>query len=93
MVADALAQVAERLGVGKAEVLTTLFGSWEAVVGDTVAAHVQPLRVDGDCLIVGVDHSAWVTQIRRLAPQILERVREICGETGAPSRLQVRVRR
>jgi len=90
---DALGAVASRLGVGRADIVGTVFGGWEDLVGAPVAAHVRPLRIDGTTLVVAVDHPAWATQIRELAPDILRRVAEACGPTQAPERLEVRVRR
>lgn len=57
-----------------------------------MAGHVQPIRLDGEALVVSVDHPAWATQVRGMGDALLDRVVE---ETGAvrPARLEVRVRR
>lgn len=89
---DALGVVAGRLGLGPTDLVTTVFGHWEALVGPALAAHVRPLRLDGETLVVSVDHPAWATQVRHLAPEILERLDDACGGTGAPVRLDIRVR-
>ena len=89
---DALGAVASHLGAGRPEVVRLVFGSWEDVVGPAVAAHVRPIRVDGDTLIVSADHPAWATQVRHLAPDILARLAAACGDADAPQRLSVRVR-
>ena len=88
-----LGNVASELGAGRADVVRIVFGQWEELVGPAVAAHVRPLRVDGDTLVVSADHSAWATQMRHLAPDILATVADACGATEAPQRLEVRVRR
>lgn len=90
---DALGTVADRLGAGRADVIGLVFSRWEELVGPVVAAHVRPLRIDAQTLIVAVDHPAWSTQLRHLAPQILGKIADVCGEHGAPARLDVRVRR
>jgi predicted nucleic acid-binding Zn ribbon protein len=79
--------------VGNARTVAVVFGHWEAIVGPAIAVHVHPLRLEGATLFVGADHPAWVTQVRHLAPQILERVSEACAEGEAPERLEVRVLR
>ena len=56
-----------------------------------MAAHVRPVRLLDDALVVGVDHPAWASQVRHLAPDILDRVRVACGEGHAPTRLEIRV--
>lgn len=91
--AEALGALAERLGAGRAEVIATVFSQWQDLVGEAVAAHVRPLRVDSDTLFVCVDHPAWATQLRHLAPDILDRVTEACRPHPAPTRLQATVRR
>ena len=80
----------DRRTVPPAGALAGLFSRWEEVVGAAMARHVRPLTLAGGVLSVGVDQPAWATQVRMLAPTILERVAEVTGE--APARLQVRVR-
>ena len=89
---DALGAVASHLGAGRPEVVHLMFSRWEEVVGPAVAAHVRPVRVDGDTLIVSADHPAWATQMRHLAPDILACLAATCGDDDAPQRLSVRVR-
>jgi len=90
---ESLEALSARIGAGSAGTLAVVFGQWEAIVGPAVAAHVRPLRLESAALFVGVDHPAWVTQVKHLTPQILERLREACGEAEAPERLEVRVER
>jgi len=90
---EALGVVAGRLGLGRPSFVTDVFGRWEELVGPSVAAHVRPIRLAGDTLVVHADHHAWAAQIRHLAPEILQRVAARCGDDGAPTRLEVRVRR
>jgi hypothetical protein len=90
---DALGVVAGRLGMGRTDVIAAIFGRWEELVGPSVAEHVRPVRFDAGTLVVSADHPAWATQLRHLAPEILERVAAACGAEGAPVRLDIRVRR
>jgi predicted nucleic acid-binding Zn ribbon protein len=92
-VGDALGEVASNLGAGRADVVGVVFGRWDEIVGPSVAAHVRPVRVDGSTLVVSADHPAWATQMRHLAPDILGRLRDVCGASNALERLDVRVRR
>lgn len=89
--AEALGAVAERLGVGRADAVGTVFARWPEVVGPALAEHVRPVRMDGETLSLAADHQAWAVEVKRLAPQLLDRLAALCGE-GAPDRLQVRVR-
>jgi len=89
---DALGALTKRLGVPGPDVMTTIFGRWEELVGASVAAHVRPLRLHEGTLVVAADHPAWATQVRHLAPDILRHLRDACGPAEAPERLEVRVR-
>lgn len=89
--ADSLAALSARLGAGSAAAVAVIFGRWEAIVGPAIASHVRPLRLVGSTLVVGVDHPAWVTQVRHLTPEILEQLKEACAERDAPERIEVRV--
>ena len=60
-------------GVG-AQPLATVFTEWSVVVGETLAAHCRPLALDGTRLVIGVDESAWATQVRFLETELLERL-------------------
>jgi predicted nucleic acid-binding Zn ribbon protein len=90
--AEALGSVAGRLGLGRTDLISIVFGRWEELVGPSVAAHVRPVRLVAGTLIVQADHPAWATQVRHLAPEILERVASELGGEGAPARLEIRVR-
>ena len=66
-----------------------LFGRWEEAVGEQVARHVRPLKLDEGVLAVEVDDPAWATQVKFLAPTIIERLATVAGVTV--ERVQVRV--
>jgi predicted nucleic acid-binding Zn ribbon protein len=91
-IGDALGEVASHLGAGRADIVGVVFGRWDDIVGPAVAAHVRPVRVEGVTLVVSADHPAWATQMRHLAPDILTRLRDVCGAQHALERLDVRVR-
>jgi len=56
-----------------------VFGRWEEAVGAAVARHVQPVKLDGNRLIVEVDDPAWATQLRFLEDTLRSRLREVAG--------------
>lgn len=58
-------------GAGRRE-LGGVFGRWDAAVGPSVAAHVQPVRLDRGILTVAVDDPAWATQVQLLHDELLE---------------------
>jgi predicted nucleic acid-binding Zn ribbon protein len=69
----------------------TVFTRWEEIVGPSLARHTRPLRLESAVLVVAVDQPPWATQVRALAPGILDRLRERTGETL--EHLEVVVRR
>lgn len=74
-----------------AQVLGGVFGRWTDAVGDAVAAHVQPVKLDGDRLVVEVDDPAWATQLKFLEATLRERLEQVAG--ARVSRFEIRVRR
>jgi predicted nucleic acid-binding Zn ribbon protein len=56
-----------------------VFGRWAEIVGDAVAAHVTPVKLDGAKLVVEVDDPAWATQLRFLEAAMKQRLREVAG--------------
>ena len=53
---------------------------WDQVVGPDVAAHVQPERYSAGELTVRADSTAWATQVRLLAPNLVRRLNEEIGD-------------
>ena len=68
-----------------------VFGRWTEAVGDAVAEHVTPIKLDGTTLIVEVDDPAWATQLRFLETTMKRRLLEIAGATVET--IEARVRR
>jgi predicted nucleic acid-binding Zn ribbon protein len=65
-----------------------LFGQWAGLVGAEVAARCQPVSLRDGELRITAESTAWATQLRMLAPQLLKR---ICAELppGTVTRLQI----
>ena len=88
---ESLDDVARSLGAPPATALSTLFGRWPDIVGDTVAAHCRPLSLTRGTLAVAVDQAGWATQITYLEADLLRRLDEALG-SGVVTRVTVRVR-
>ena len=60
-----------RLGSEPAAVVSSVFNDWATLVGEHVAQHVAPIKLEHSRLLVEVTESAWATQMRFLEPQLL----------------------
>jgi len=67
----------------------SVFGRWAEIVGPELAAHTRPESLDDGELTVTADSTAWATQVRLLAAQL---VRRLNAELGAGAVQRVRVR-
>ena len=47
---------------------------WQAVVGDAVARHAQPVRVSGETLVVACSSASWSSELTLLAPNVCARL-------------------
>jgi predicted nucleic acid-binding Zn ribbon protein len=56
-----------------------VFGRWADAVGESVADHVRPVRLDQRVLTVEVDEAAWATQVKFLSATIIRRLREVAA--------------
>lgn len=68
-----------------------VFGRWAEAVGEQVAGHVKPVKLDGGVLVVEVDDPTWATQVKFLSSTIIERLASVAGVTV--TRIDVRVDR
>lgn len=88
-IATSLDGVVRSLRGPSRQVVGGLFGRWTEAVGEQVAQHVRPVKLDGRVLSVDVDDPAWATQVKFLAPTIISRLAEVTG--AQVDRIQVRV--
>lgn len=68
-----------------------VLGRWPELVGPEVAQHCEPMGYDEDerVLTVRCDSTAWATQLRLLAPQLLARLNAELGQ-GSVKLIKVR---
>jgi predicted nucleic acid-binding Zn ribbon protein len=76
-------------GWEKAVTTASVLGRWAQIVGPELAAHASPGRLADGELEVLADSTAWATQIRLLAAEL---IRKLNAELGAGSVLRVKVR-
>ncbi|MFK8022878.1 MAG: DciA family protein [Ilumatobacter sp.] len=54
-----------------------VFGRWDDAVGEQVAAHVRPVKLDNATLIVEADSPTWATQVKFLSDTIIARLADV----------------
>lgn len=57
-----------------------VFTRWETVVGREVAQHVTPETYSEGRLVVRTDSTAWATQMKLLAADVVRRLNEVLGD-------------
>jgi predicted nucleic acid-binding Zn ribbon protein len=71
---DELNRLLRRLGSEPATSLASVFDDWAVLVGEQVAAHVSPVRLQDGRLLVEVSDPTWATQMRFLESHIIASV-------------------
>ena len=66
-----------------------VLGRWAEIVGPELAAHCRAESFDDGTVVVVADSTAWATQVRLLAPQLVRRLNEQLGD-GTVQRVDVR---
>jgi predicted nucleic acid-binding Zn ribbon protein len=67
----------------------SVFGRWAEIVGQDLAAHTRPDSFADSELVVIADSTAWATQVRLLAPNLVARLNAELGQ-GTVRRVKVR---
>jgi predicted nucleic acid-binding Zn ribbon protein len=76
-------------GWREAAAVGSVFGRWAQIVGPDLAAHTRPDSLADGELTVTADSTAWATQVRLLAPQLVRRLNAELGD-GSVQRVKVR---
>jgi predicted nucleic acid-binding Zn ribbon protein len=56
-----------------------IWQAWDEVVGRTISRNAQPVRLDGDRLVVTVKSSTWLQELTLLQGELLSRLNEWMG--------------
>lgn len=85
---DALERVISDRGWGAQVSVHLLMGRWAELVGDSVAEHSTPEAYHDKVLVVRTTSTAWASQLRLMAPQIVAKMNEVLGQ-GTVRRVHV----
>lgn len=75
----AIADLIKDRGWNEEMAVGSIMGRWEKVVGPEIASHVTPTSFKDGVLFLTAESTAWATQVRLLAPNIL---RQLAAEVG-----------
>jgi len=67
----------------------SVFGRWAQIVGPDLAAHTSPDGLVDGVLTVAADSTAWATQLRLLAAELVRKLNAELGD-GSVGRVNVR---
>ena len=86
-----LSRLLASLGSDDVASVRGVFGAWAELVGEAVAAHVQPVKLDRAVLVVEVDDPHWATEMHFLEASLCEKISRLT--TTPVTSLEVRVKR
>ena len=78
---DELNKLLHSLGSPNIDTVSGVFGLWQELVGDQVAAHVTPVKLDRGRLLIEVDDPAWSTHMKFLERDICTSLSHYTGTT------------
>jgi len=90
-IGDIIPKLMKRLGLEDTHWLTLLAEEWQEMVGEAVARHTRPGRLENKDLVVFVDNSAWLSELSRYGrKEMLAKLQERFGSSKIASlRLQL----
>ncbi|TRZ83038.1 MAG: DUF721 domain-containing protein [Actinobacteria bacterium] len=71
----------QRLGSPNIDTVSGVFGLWKELVGEQVAQHVSPIKLDRGRLLIEVDDPAWSTHMKFLERDICTTLSHHTGTT------------
>ena len=60
-----------------------VMGRWGEIVGSHISAHCTPVEFNDGVLTVRTDSTAWATELRLMAPQLLAKLNAELGTSRA----------
>jgi len=62
--------------LGDSRQVAELWGEWGKIVGDDIAEHCFPEKINGDRLYINVDSPVWCQQLDLLKEELKEKIAE-----------------
>lgn len=58
-----------------------IFENWDSLVGNSLAEHAQPQKIQGHTLILAVDHPAWIQELQFLKEPLIRKIQAAFPDT------------
>ena len=88
LLSDAVHNLVQNKGWATEISVHTLLAQWGLLVGSTNAAHSRPEAYADSVLTIRTDSSAWATQLRLMAPQLVALLNDHLGD-GTVTRVKI----
>ena len=88
LLSDAVHNLVQNKGWATEISVHTLLAQWGLLVGSTNAAHSRPEAYADSVLTIRTDSSAWATQLRLMAPQLVALLNDHLGD-GTVTRIKI----
>jgi predicted nucleic acid-binding Zn ribbon protein len=79
-IGNVILQTLNRMGFAERLQRQTAVMRWQEMVGDTIAAETEALRIEGSTLVVRVHRAAWRQQLTYLKEGLLVKLKAELGE-------------
>ena len=89
-VGEALERLLDAIEAPSTDVLATVFGRWDEIVGPAAAQHCRPVAVEEDVLVVEASDAVWASELKWLSGSVIDRINEVCDQSRLRS-VSVRV--
>jgi len=67
-------RVLKHLNAPNADVVESVFSDWERLVGEVIASHTRPKRIENGVLVLEVDDPAWASEMEWMSEELLRRI-------------------
>lgn len=81
-IAGILSGILQKKGLGSKLAQYQVFEIWDSVVGPTISKQAQPLKMQGQTLLVSAKNSGWAQELTFMKPFILKKINEALPNSG-----------
>lgn len=80
-IGDIIPKVIKKMGLTQRLKEAEVLRDWGVIVGDLIARHCLPVKLEKACLTVNVDSSPWLNELQKFSkPVILQKLQARLGQ-------------